>query len=240
MLACAPDTPGLALYLREIAYSPARFRFRADRVAAAGRDGQGRPVLVIPGFLARDAFTRRLRNTLDAAGYRSHGWDLGINWGARAELPDLLGERLAAVTGGEKAALIGWSLGGIYARELAKQRPDAVERVITLGTPFSGDPRANRAWRTYEFINRHAVDAPPISIDRRAKPPVPTIALWSRSDGIVAPSSARGEPGEVDCSIEVGCRHIGFVSERPALIAILDALEMEVQPRGGGPSRITD
>jgi pimeloyl-ACP methyl ester carboxylesterase len=223
-----PDIPSLSLYVHEMTRILARLRSGADLAAAAGRDGGGRRVLVIPGFLATDRMTRRLRATLDAANYTAVEWECGINWGARADLLERLSDRLDEARDGAPIVLVGWSLGGIYARELAKVCPDAVERVITLGTPFSGDPRANRAWRTYEFINRHAVDEPPIEIRRREKPPVPTIALWSRLDGIVAPSSARGEAGEVDRSIEVNCRHIGFVSEHPALVAVLDALEMDV------------
>lgn len=231
MLALAPqpfvaDLPSFSRYLREIVRFPGKFRGRPDRVAAAGRDGGGRAVLVIPGFLAHDWMTRRLRNTLALANYRPHAWELGINWGARPDLIDRMVARFDAIrVDDEPVALVGWSLGGLYARELAKRRPEAVERVVTLGTPFSGDPRGNRAWRMYELINQHAVDDPPFPVERTVKPPAPTFALWSPVDGIVAPSSARGAPGEVDRSVEVRCRHMGFISERPALTALLDVLE---------------
>ena len=221
-----PSLPRLSLWLREIACFPARFNTQTDLQLARGRDGQGRPVLVIPGFLASDFLTTRLRGTLDAAGYRAAGWEFGTNFGARANLLDQLAVRFDAVCGdAPQASIIGWSLGGIYARELAKRRPDRIDRVVTLGTPFSGSPRANRAWRLYEFINRHPVDAPPLPIARTEKPPAPTFALWSPEDGIVAAESARGRPGEADRTIEVPCRHMGFISQRVALRAILDVLE---------------
>jgi pimeloyl-ACP methyl ester carboxylesterase len=105
---------------------------------------------------------------------------------------------------------VGWSLGGLYAREVAKLRPDLVERVVTLGSPFSGDPRANNAWRLYELVSGHAVDNPPLDVDIQAKPPVPTLAIWSRRDGVVAPACACGTEGQSDLQIELDCSHMGF------------------------------
>lgn len=194
----------------------------ADDVAA-GRDGGGRSVLVLPGFLAGDLLTARLRHTLDAAKYRAHGWELGINHGITRELFDGMVARIDAV--GAPVSLIGWSLGGLYARELAKLRPEAVDRVITLGSPFSGDLHANRAWKLYEWVNRHPVDAPPVPVDLAVKPPVPTFALWSAQDGIVSPASSCGREGEADYRIQVACQHMDFVSSPVALRAVLDALE---------------
>jgi pimeloyl-ACP methyl ester carboxylesterase len=190
---------------------------------AAGRNGGGRSVLVLPGFLASDLLTARLRQTLTAAGYRAYGWELGFNQGITPDLFDRMLRRLDALAA--PASLVGWSLGGLYAREMAKRRPDLVDRVITLGSPFSGDIHANRGWKLYEWLNHHPVDAPPVPVDLAVKPPVLTIALWSAEDGIVAPASSRGKVGEVDRSVEVACRHMDFVSSPAALIAVLDALE---------------
>ena len=91
--------------------------------------------------------------------------------------------------------LVGWSLGGVFAREVAKVRPELVAKVVTMGSPFSGDPRSNNVWRLYEWIAGHPVDKPPIDTDTAEKPPVPTLALWSRKDGIVSIRSTRGLPG---------------------------------------------
>lgn len=191
------------------------------------RDGRGQPVMVLPGFLSSDGATRTLRRTLNHAGYQAYGWGQGRNLGVRSDILDRLDARLDSIAGkgAGRVTLIGWSLGGLYAREYAKHRPDRVAKVITMGSPFSGDPRANHAWRLYELIARHPVDAPPIKVNLAEKPPVPTIALWSRLDGIVGPRAARGRPSESDHAIEVACRHLGFTSAPDALEAVLDALE---------------
>ncbi len=180
--------------------------------------------MVIPGFLAGDIFTLRLRRTLALAGYRAEGWGGGINSGVRADLLDRLLGRIERIAAGRPLVLVGWSLGGLYAREAAKLRPELVERVITLGSPFSGDLHANRAWRMYEWVNRHPVDRPPIDVDLPVKPPVRTIALWTPRDGIVAPAAARGKPGESDAQVQVDCSHMDFCSNPRALEAILEAI----------------
>ena len=132
-------------------------------------------------------------------------------------------DQLADVTG-EKLVLIGWSLGGLYAREAAKRRPDKVAMVITLGTPFSRGLRDNNAWKLYEAVNDHDVDHPPIRVAPEQKPQVRTVAVWSPNDGIVAPASASGRSGEADEQIEVQCCHNELVSHPQALDAVLHAL----------------
>ncbi|WP_380871447.1 alpha/beta hydrolase [Sphingomonas sp. DBB INV C78] len=203
------------------------FTAQAARRIAATHQGDGRAVMVIPGFMARDIFTLRLRKMLEIAGYSPHGWGLGMNRGATSDLLERLSDRLdrIATREGTPISIIGWSLGGLYARELAKLRPDLVDRVITLGSPFSGDPRANRAWKLYEFVNRHPVDRPPLEVELSRKPPMKTFALWSANDGIVAPACARGLPHETDSHVQVDCRHMDFVSSPAAIRAILDALK---------------
>ena len=187
---------------------------------------QGPRVMVVPGFIANDRTTLGLQRALAAAGYRVTGWGLGINRGVRADTLDRLAERIAVFGGGAPIVLVGWSLGGVFAREVAKQRPELVEKVVTMGSPFSGDPRGNNVWRLYEWIAGHKVDDPPIKSDLAQKPPVPTLALWSRRDGIVAIACARGQPHESDRQIELDCTHMGFaVSSRayPKIIAALRA-----------------
>lgn len=220
--------PPLSLWVRELPHSVPIILspLRQPRPVPGVRAGAGQPVLVFPGILSSDQSTALLRRTLDSAGYRAHASQLGLVTGitpatfARAEA------KLAEVaeSDGRKVALVGWSLGGIYARVLAQRHPDLVELVMTLGTPFSGDRRANNAWRVYEALNGHKVDAPPLADDPAVKPPVPTIALWSRSDGVIAPASARGLPHERDTEVEVPFRHFAMVSSRPAIERIVAEL----------------
>lgn len=186
----------------------------------------GPKLMVIPGFVANDRTTLGLQRALAGAGYRVAGWGMGMNLGVKADTLDRLAERVAAFAGGERIILVGWSLGGVFARELAKERPELVSKVITLGSPFSGDPRGNNVWRLYEWIAGHPVDDPPIDTILAEKPPVPTLALWSRRDGIVAVACARGAEGESDRRIELDCSHMGFaVSGRayPSIVAAVKA-----------------
>jgi pimeloyl-ACP methyl ester carboxylesterase len=179
-----------------------------------------RPVMLLPGFGAHPVRMRRMQRSLQAAGHSAHQWGLGFNLGPTSQNFAFLLSRVSnlARTEGAPVVLVGWSLGGLFAREIAKQRPDSVAGVITMGTPFSGDRRANNAWRAYQFVTGHPVDAPPIVGDFSAKPPVPTIALWSPRDGIVAPRSACGRPGERDRAVALRCSHLGFASD-PTVIA---------------------
>jgi hypothetical protein len=176
----------------------------------------GPPALVIPGFVAHDRATLALRRALAAEGWRVHGWEMGINWGARPHTVAELKRRLDEIASDEKVLVVGWSLGGLFARELARDVPDRVRAVVTLGSPFSGDPRQNNVWRLYEWVARHKVDQPPIP-RVTDKPPVPQLALWSRKDGLIAPRSARGLEHERDKAVELNCTHMAFgVSGRAA------------------------
>ena len=181
----------------------------------------GPPALVIPGFLANDRSTMDLRRALALGGWRAHPWLLGVNRGAKAETMDQLASRLVAIAARRKVLLVGWSLGGMFARELAWRVPDRIRAVVTLGSPFSGDYKTNTNIRTfYEKIAGHDVNDPPFE-RHIGKPPVPMLAFWSRLDGIVAPAAARGAQGEVDKAVEIACRHTGFAVDRPAMSKIV-------------------
>lgn len=169
----------------------------------------GPPALVIPGWVASDRTTLALRRALAASGWRVHGWEMGWNRGARADTVERLRTLLGAIGRGQKVLVVGWSLGGVYGRELARAAPDEVLALVTLGSPFSGDPRQNNVWRLYEWIAGHKVDDPPIP-RITDKPPVPQLALWSRRDGIVAPRSAYGLEHERDKAVELRCTHMAF------------------------------
>jgi pimeloyl-ACP methyl ester carboxylesterase len=179
---------------------------------------------VIPGFIATDRTTMALRKALAAAGWRVHGWDMGWNRGARADTVERLGRRLDEVSGGRPVLLVGWSLGGLFARELARAFPDKVRAVVTLGSPFSGDPKQNNVWRLYEWVAGHKVDEPPIP-RITDKPPVPQLAIWSRRDGIVAVRAARGLAEESDHAVELSCGHMAFGVSRRATRQVVQEID---------------
>ena len=186
-------------------------------------------VLILPGFGTRARKMRYMAKQIERAGHKTKRWGLGFNWGAQSTTLDRLEQRLIEVHGRYErpVALLGWSLGGIYARELAKRQPQLVSKVITMGTPFSGSPRANNVWRAYQFIAGHRVDRPPIEADLAEKPPVETIAFWSPRDGAIAPRCARGNPGERDREVALRCTHMGFSYAPEAIYAVLSELERD-------------
>jgi pimeloyl-ACP methyl ester carboxylesterase len=186
---------------------------------------QPRAVMLLPGFGTHPVRMKPLRLALEAAGHRVSDWGLGFNFGPTEDRFERLCERVVAMARkeGEPLVLVGWSLGGLFAREVAKRHPEAVRLVVTMGTPFSGDRRANNAWRAYQLIAGHSVDEPPIGRDMATKPPVPTVALWSPRDGIIAPRSACGRKGERDLAIPMRCTHLGFAAH-PDVAAMLKRL----------------
>lgn len=212
---CDDDPPPRRLLIREAAALTVRLYRAFGRLGERG-DPEGPPLMVIPGFFASDRSTLGLQRALAKEGYRVCGWGLGFNLGARADTLDRIEAQLERFCRGSPATLVGWSLGGIYAREVAKQRPDLVSRVVSLGAPFAGDPRSNNVWRLYELVARHPVDNPPLNVDLGAKPPVDTIALWSRRDGIIAPACARGFEDQSDRQEELDCSHMGFATSSRA------------------------
>jgi pimeloyl-ACP methyl ester carboxylesterase len=166
-------------------------------------------VLVIPGFLCGDQTTFSLRRELARAGYRVHGWKQGWNLGARQDTLEKLKERIDGLNHDRKIVIVGWSLGGLFGREYARYFPNQVRAVITLGSPFSGDPRQNNVWRLYQRVAGHSVLEPPLP-RITDKPPVPHLALWSRRDGLIAPRAARGLDHERDEEVELDCHHMAF------------------------------
>nr|WP_221214381.1 alpha/beta hydrolase [Sphingobium fontiphilum] len=199
-----------------------------DLLASTMARGDGRPVMLIPGLLASGRRMEAMRDVLSRAGYEAHDWGLGRNCGPRTDILDRIDASISAIKrdNGAPVTLVGWSLGGLYAREYAKAMPHRVRGVVTMGTPFSGDPRANHAWRIYERVAGFPVDAPPFPCRREEKPPVPTIALWSRRDGVIQPDCAAGRSGERDRAIEVDCTHMGFAAAPEGIAAVGRALAL--------------
>ncbi len=228
------ETPALAppipLLMREVFVVADWIRGKAWlRDLPRGAAQTDMPVLTLPGFLVDDDRLRLMRMALNRHGFRAHRWKLGRNVGATADILDRLNDRVDHLLdkNGEPIALVGWSLGGLFAREYAKRYPEKISRIITLGTPFSGDPRTNNAWRLYEWVAKHPVSAPPVPIHPDAKPAVPTFALWSPNDGVVSASAASGLAEERDAALELACGHMGFICAPEALQAIIRCLQMD-------------
>jgi hypothetical protein len=200
----------------------------APWLATAPR-GDGHGVLVLPGLLASDTSTVPLRRFVRWLGYDVRGWDLGRNRGPTeavlAGLPRLL--LLHARRTGGAVSLVGWSLGGIYARELARQHPGHVRQVITLGSPFAlQDPRQSHAHGPYQRLSRqHADDSRLPTREQRARPiDVPSTSVYSRSDGIVAWQACVEPETELHQNIQVRCGHLGFGVDPATLWLIADRL----------------
>lgn len=202
-----------------------RTRRRMDALVAQMR-GDGRPVLLIPGLLASEKRMGAMRLVLERGGYVARDWGMGRNLGPRSDTLEQIDRRVDMMQRetGQAVTLVGWSLGGLYAREYAKFAPARVRGVVTMGTPFSGDPRANHAWWLYEWVSGFPVDTPPFACNREQKPPVPTVALWSSRDGVVLPTCAAGRAGERDRAIEVDCTHMGFAAAPEGIAAVGRAL----------------
>jgi pimeloyl-ACP methyl ester carboxylesterase len=187
------------------------------------------PVMLLPGFGAHPNRMRPMAEALTQAGHEVHEWGLGFNFGPNRENFEFLMRRVGSLARRHRApvTLVGWSLGGLFAREIARRQPASVGKVVTMGTPFSGDPRANNAWRAYQVVTGHSVNAPPIDCDFSEKPPVPTIALWSPRDGVIHPRSACGWPHERDRAVAIRCSHLGFASDPRVIAEVLRQLDIE-------------
>ena len=192
-----------------------------------GKAERPRTVMLLPGFATHPSRMRPMAQALRAAGHEVHEWGLGFNMGPTQEGFDFLMRRVEALAreSGEPVALVGWSLGGLFAREIANRQPQNVACVITMGSPFSGSLRANNVWRAYQAITGHSVDEPPVSCELQRKPPVPTIALWSPRDGIVHHRSACGRADERDRAIALRCTHLGFAWDPEVIAEVLRQLD---------------
>ncbi|HTK58552.1 MAG TPA: alpha/beta hydrolase [Sphingomicrobium sp.] len=184
----------------------------------------GPPALVIPGFVANDHTTLELRKAMADGGWRVHGWGLGWNLGVRADTLDRLEDCLDRLDAQQPVLVVGWSLGGLYARELARRCPAKVRAVVSLGSPISGDLHQNNVWRLYELVAGHKIDHTPIArvLDQ---PPVPTLSIWSRQDGIIAPRAAYGIDGERDRAIEIDSSHMGFAVSRQVTRRVVQEID---------------
>ena len=224
--------------LLRIMESRALFEFGAIAAAspllrAFGR-GDNHPVLILPGFLAGDSSTAPLRSILMSQGYWVHGWRLGRNLGPTPEIVDGLVDRIHDLCDrhDRKVSLIGWSLGGIYARRLARKWPDLVRQVITLGSPFriTPDDRSAASALFDRLQPTHAVDVDELLPGFDAGPlTVPATAIYTRTDGVVRWWQCIEQIGAQTENIEVRGSHSGLGFNPAAIYAISDRL---AQPDG--------
>ena len=195
--------------------------------------GDGHPVLVIPGFGGTHFSTRPLRRALTELGYAACDWEQGRNIGMNARIKNGLAQRLNDLhhRHQKKVSLIGWSLGGVFVREMARAQPQFVRRVFTLGSPINGHPAANNVMGLFRLINR----GKPVNLDwegfqkRRNPPPVPCTAIYSKTDGIIAWQCAIEEPAPNTENVEVSGSHFGFGFNPQVLQVIAQRLARSVE-----------
>ena len=219
--------------LLQVMESRALFEFGAVAAAspllrAFGR-GDNHPVLILPGFLAGDASTAPLRSILQSQGYWAHGWRLGRNLGPTPDVVDGLMDRIHELHDrhGKPVSLIGWSLGGIYARRLARRWPQMVRQVITLGSPFRITPKdRSAASALFDRLQpTHAIGLDELLPGLDAGPlEVPATAIYTRTDGVVRWWQCLEKIGAMTENIEVRGSHSGLGFNPAAIYAISDRL----------------
>ena len=226
--------PSLAL----LGIEPVRALFEYVRHYLSSGDhaeGDGHAIVLFPGLGADERLMTPLARHCERLGYECFDWGRGRNAGPDGDAAAWIGElgdEIDALTAHNDngVTLIGWSLGGFYAREIAKARPHRIRQVITLGCPFAqvGDS-TNVGW-LFELLNGGSATVPAgYARELRAPPPVPTTSIYSRSDGVVAWQACRVKPGPIAENVEVESSHLGLVWHPEVLRVIADRL---AQPRG--------
>ncbi|MFN3618806.1 MAG: esterase/lipase family protein [Sphingorhabdus sp.] len=204
--------------------------FQWPRLSLAAK-GDQRPVFVIPGFGTTDRSTVILRYYLQFLGYRVYAWELGRNLGAKTI--GLHNERLLArldevyLEERQPVTLIGWSMGGIMARMIARVNPYKIREVISLGAPFTGDPYANTAWKIYERLSGHSLAHPVAQAqikESKLPLPVPACSIYSKSDGVVSWQTCLEPDTKLADNIAVRSAHCGFGFTAVVLRAVAERL----------------
>jgi len=239
----ASSAPPLALTALELPrvlgeYTASRLLDVALKPMPGRAVGEGRPVLVLPGFAADDRLTGRLRGHLRSRGFRVHGWQLGSNIGLTDRLVDGLTDRFLAVADQyeQPVSIVGWSFGGLLARRLAHEYPDRVARIVCLGSPWRADGERTRATAMFERSRvKHGISERALDIITRLREPVPVpvTAVYSRTDGIVPWRGCRVEerPEPLAENVEVLSSHVGLVSNPLVLRIVVDRLTRDASVR---------
>lgn len=208
--------PSAVLALTEAHRAAAEFlslSISKRRLAKHAPRGDGHPVMLLPGFLGGDGYNRSMRNFLGKLGYSVHGWGQGRNLGPRDGVLEALEARILELSEhyGERVSLVGHSLGGIFAREIARQYPDLIRQVVSLGSPF-GEGRMTGSIPARLFSRLNPPEELPIDEDILADaPPVPTTAIYSKGDGIVNWQTTYQKDGHAESqNIQVRGSHCGM------------------------------
>lgn len=194
--------------------------------------GDGHPVVTVPGFRGNDTSMLILRRYLKHWGYDPHPWGLGTNLGIGYDRTDYEQrfvaqvERIAAETG-RKVTLIGWSQGGVIARQAAKLRGDLVRQLITLGSPIGDTPEATTIWRIYQRTSAEDITPELLAFLREVATPVPDVrctCIYSHTDGVVAPGIAQDRVSPLAENISVVASHFGMAVNPAVLYIVADRL----------------
>lgn len=200
---------------------------------ARRKRGRGEPVVLIPAFMLGDGGTAFMRKHLRKMGYRAYGWRQGRNTGLRMSYLDGLLAHIEALTErfDQPVTVVGWSLGGVYARAVAAQRPDLVRQVITLGSPFNAptmddDAISGPVLKLYEWLNPDGLDDPMLDLKDcwQSAPTVPSTAIYSEGDGIAHWHYCVDKVDENTENIRVPGSHLGMTHNAAVLYAVADRL----------------
>ncbi len=176
--------------------------------------GDGRSVVLLPGYQSPEFAMQPLASYLRALGYKSSTWGMGVNSGEVDELTQLFGERVQALseTRGEPITLVGWSLGGVIAREAARLFSPYVREVITMGTPLIGGPKYTAVGALFAEQNGMDLDEFEHEVHRRNSIGLkqPLTVIYSKSDGVVGWTAARDVYNAQARNIEVRSTHFGL------------------------------
>jgi triacylglycerol esterase/lipase EstA (alpha/beta hydrolase family) len=201
------------------------------------KPGDGHPVVIFPGLGADGSSVAMLRNHCRSLGYEAFDWGQGFNTGPQGDLDTWLEVLKGQVTQllsdhEQPATLIGWSLGGLYAREIGKLMAPQLRQVITIGTPFNAEAdHTNAGWLFRLLSGTSAALDPALSRRLRTPPPLRTTSIYSRSDGVVAWQTCRHEKRSMLVhDIEVNGSHIGMGWNREVLDAVTDRLGQAFGP----------
>jgi triacylglycerol lipase len=193
------------------------------KLLADAPPGDGRTVMLLPGLLNSDRSNFVMRRFLNRLGYDAVGWGLGRNFGARTvgrDAEHLIARLEESIAASGPVTLVGISLGGLIARLVAHLRPDLVREVVTVSSPFAAPGKATNVWRAFEWATGERLDDPAVvarSAAIAAPLPMPTTAIWSRSDGLVAGEGCRDPHGQ---AIEIRSSHLGVQIRPDVFLAI--------------------